>query len=245
VTAPKPNITGIINAASGVSGRVSPGEVVTLFGTNLGPAARVLAQLDATGKIATTLGNVQVLFNGIPGPMVYAGAAQTSAIAPYEIAGAITVNVQLTYLGGASNTIPMTGVSTVPGVFTANLSGTGPAAAFNQDNHQNTSATPANKGDIVTIYITGEGQTQPAGVTGKITTLSTTGNLTPQPLLPVAVTLDGAGTFLQFWGEVPNIVSGVLQINFQVPLTARSGDLPVVVSVGGNSSQAGVTISVR
>jgi uncharacterized protein (TIGR03437 family) len=36
-----------------------------------------------------------------------------------------------------------------------------------------------------------------------------------------------------------------LQVNVQIPATARTGDLPLVISIGGTSSQTGVTVSVR
>jgi uncharacterized protein (TIGR03437 family) len=36
-----------------------------------------------------------------------------------------------------------------------------------------------------------------------------------------------------------------MQLNVQIPANARSGNLPIQVSIGGNSSQAGVTIAVR
>jgi uncharacterized protein (TIGR03437 family) len=62
-------------------------------------------------------------------------------------------------------------------------------AALNQDNRYNAPSNPAAKGSYVSLCITGEGQTAPAGVTGKITTLSPTPPLTPQPLLPVECSL--------------------------------------------------------
>jgi uncharacterized protein (TIGR03437 family) len=55
----------VTNAASYATGAVSPGELVTLFGTAIGPATAAYATTDpSTGKLATTIGGVQVLFNG-------------------------------------------------------------------------------------------------------------------------------------------------------------------------------------
>ena len=98
------------------------------------------------------------------------------------------------------------------------------------------------------VFLTGEGETNPAGVTGKITTVNTSGvgPLTPQPLLLVTVLVDGQpAKAINYVGEVAAIVAGVLQVNFTLPDNARTGDLPVVVSVGGAPSQQGVTVSVR
>lgn len=48
-----------------------------------------------------------------------------------------------------------------------------------------------------------------------------------------------------FWGEAPSLVSGVMQLNVQIPSNVPSGSLPILVSVGNNSSANGVTVSVQ
>jgi uncharacterized protein (TIGR03437 family) len=140
---------------------------------------------------------------------------------------------------------PSASATTVPALFTANGSGSGPAAAFNQDLSYNSPTNLAAKGSIVVLFMTGEGQTSPPGVTGKVTTVSSTSPLTPQPLLPVAVLINGQPATIAFYGEAPTLVSGVMQLNVQIPSNVPSGNLPLQVSVGGNSSPNGVTISVR
>jgi uncharacterized protein (TIGR03437 family) len=149
------------------------------------------------------------------------------------------------FLGQSSNGIPTPVAATTTGVFTANASGSGPGAILNANLSVNSPGNPANKGDIVAIYLTGEGLTSPAGVTGKVTTVSPTGPLTPVPLLPVAALIDGQPVNISFAGEAPGLVSGAMQLNVQIPSNARSGNLSLVVSIGGVSSQPGVTVSVR
>lgn len=95
------------------------------------------------------------------------------------------------------------------------------------------------------LYLTGEGQTSPAGVTGSVTVAPPLRPVTPQPLLPVNVFIAGQQATVSFYGEAPGIVAGVLQVNVQIPLGAGTGDLPVQVSVGANRSQLGVTVSVQ
>jgi uncharacterized protein (TIGR03437 family) len=198
-----------------------------------------------TGKVSTSIGGVQVLFNGIPGPMAYASSTQVNAVVPYEVAGLIGVNVLIRFSGQTSNAIPVPVAATVPGIFTANSSGTGPGAILNQDTTTNGPGNAAPKGTVVSVYLTGEGQTNPLGVTGKVTMVSATPPLTPVPLLPIAVLIDNQPANYTFAGEAPGLVSGVLQLNVQIPANARSGDLSLVVSIGNNSSQTGVTVSVR
>lgn len=186
-----------------------------------------------------------MLFNGVPGPLVYASPNLISAVAPYELAGSDTASVQVVYDGVGSNMLSVPVAAAVPGVFTANSAGSGPGAILNQDNSINSPANPAPKGTAVVIYATGEGQTKPQGITGQVTTVSNTPPLTPEPAQPVTVQIDGQPATVLFAGEAPGLVSGVLQVNVQVPENARSGDLPVTISVGGIASQTGVTVSVR
>jgi uncharacterized protein (TIGR03437 family) len=131
-------------------------------------------------------------------------------------------------------------------LFTVNSSGTGPGAILNSDLSPNTEANPAARGDIAVIYMTGEGQTSPGGVTGKVTTIaSPPAPLTPAPLLPVSVTVGGQPANWTFAGEAPGFVSGVMQLNVKLPTNIAAGDQPIVVTIGGVPSQQGVTVSVK
>jgi uncharacterized protein (TIGR03437 family) len=241
----QPAITRVVNAASFADGPVAPGEIVTLGGPNLGPATLAGLALDTSGNVATTLAGVQVLFNGTPAPLVYTSLTQISAVVPYEIAGASTSSAQVVANGQASTAFSLKVATTVPGIFAANSSGTGQGAILNQDNSVNSSQNPAAKGSTVVVFVTGEGQTVPAGVTGSVTRVSSTPPLTPAPALPVTVTIDGETVDASFAGEAPGFVAGVLQVNVPIPNDARSGDLPIAVSIGGNPGQQGVTVSVR
>ena len=55
-----------------------------------------------------------------------------------------------------------------PALFSANSSGKGNGAILNQDNTPNSPANPAEKGSVVVLFGTGEGQTNPRGVDGRI-----------------------------------------------------------------------------
>jgi len=156
--------------------------------------------------------------------------AQLAAVAPYELDGRSQAVVQVVLNGQPSNTMTLPVAASAPGIFTADASGTGPAAA-----------TTAPAGGVITLYLTGEGQTSPAGVTGKVTALSTT---TPVPLLPVSILIGGLPTNYTFAGEAPGVVSGVLQLNVTVPQSLQPGTYPILVSIGGKISQSGVTVTV-
>ena len=155
VTAPLPTIKGVTNAASYATGAVSPGELATIFGTAIGPAGAAGAVTDpATGKLATTIGGAQVLFNGIAAPMIYASSTQVSAVVPYEMAPVASPSVWIKYAGQTSNAFQLTSTTTVPGLFTQNASGSGPGAILNQDNSVNGPGNRAAKGSIVQVFMT-------------------------------------------------------------------------------------------
>jgi uncharacterized protein (TIGR03437 family) len=247
VTAPLPTITSVKNAASFISGPISPGEIVSLFGTSMGPATAAYAAIDAsTGKLATTIGGVQVLFSGTPAPMIYASATQISAVVPYEMAPIASPSVWVRYVGQTSNAFQLAAATTMPGIFTQNASGSGPGAILNQDYSLNGPNNPAAKGSTVMVFMTGEGVTSPASTTGALTTANLPPpQVTPAPLLPIGVLINGQPALWTYAGEAPTLVAGLLQLNVQIPSNAQSGNLSITVSIGSNISQNNVTVSVR
>ena len=186
-----------------------------------------------------------MLIGGTPAPLTYVSATQINCVVRYEIQGLKSPFVQVSYQRQTSSVLQATSAPAVPALFTANGSGTGPAAAFNQDQTYNSPNNPGAKGSTVVLFMTGEGQTSPVGVTGKVTTVSLTPPLTPQPLPPVAVLINGQPATVAWYGEAPTLVSGVMQLNVQIPPNVPSGNLPLQVSVGGSLSQNGVTVSVQ
>ena len=228
------------NAASFLSGAVAPGEVVTLFGSGMGPATGAAAQLDALGNLANSLAGTQVVFDGIAAPLVYVSDKQVSAIVPYEVAKQTTTGMLVLANGGASATLTLSVAATAPGLFTADSSGAGPAAAINQDNTLNGASNPAAVGSVVALFGTGEGQTSPAGTDGLIAN-----STYPAPLGAVSATVGGLPAQIQYAGAAPQLTAGVLQVNVTIPAGVAPGANEIVVTVGGVSSRAGVTIAVQ
>jgi uncharacterized protein (TIGR03437 family) len=213
----------------------------------MGPVTPATLTLDSAGKVSTTLAGVTVTFNGFPAPLTYVSATQINCVAPYEIAGIIAPFVQVRYLGQTSNVFALQRAATSPGIFTQNSGGTGPGAILNQNFTVNGPGSRAAKGSTVQVFMTGEGQTSPAGVTGKVTTVNTSGvgPVTPAPLLNVSALVGGQPALVTFAGEAPGLVSGVLQVNVVIPQTAASGDQSISIAIGTTSSQPGVTVSVQ
>jgi uncharacterized protein (TIGR03437 family) len=212
-------VSAVTNAASNLAGPVAPGELVVLYGGGLG-------------------GVRKVLFNGVAGPLLYTTPGQVGVVAPYAVAGG-SQQVVVESAGAASAPVAVAVAPTVPGVFTADRSGRGQAAAVNQDGTQNGTANPAAAGSELSLYATGEGQTLPAGVDGK-----SGASPLPQPVAAVTVTIGGVAAEVRYAGGAPGLIAGVMQVNAILP-AGVSGTVPVVLTVGGVASQDGVTVAVR
>jgi uncharacterized protein (TIGR03437 family) len=236
-----PAFTAITNAASGATGAVSPGELVSIFGTGLGPVSPAGLTLNAQGNVSTSLSGVTVSFNGTPAPLTYVSATQINCVVPYEVASLQTAQVQVSYNGVVSAATPVTIAATTPGIFTQNGSGTGLGAILLPNNSAATTANPATRGNTIIIYANGAGVTSPAGVTGAVAPSTTL----LHPVAQVSVTIGGITATVSYAGSAPGLVEGVLQINAIVPTTISAGTQPIIVTVGNASSQNGVTVPVQ
>ena len=237
---PTLSIATLNNAASNLSGPIAPGEIVVLTGSGLGPSQITSASVGTDGLYDPQLAGASVQFNGIAAPMIYTSATQVAAIVPYEVTGA-SAQVSVTYQGQTSAPGTVAVAASAPGLFTLDSGGRGQAAAINQNGSINTVSTPARIGSVISLFATGEGQTSPPGSDGKPAS-----GTPPTPNLLVIVTIGGVTVNgLQYVGGAPGEVAGLLQINVQIPSGITPGSaVPVVIRVGGATSQAGVTIAV-
>jgi uncharacterized protein (TIGR03437 family) len=233
-----PMITGLVNAASYSNSTVAPGEIVNIFGQNLGPQALVTGSWDGSGNLSTGVGGTQVTFNGIPAPLLYASAFVIAAIVPFEVAGANQTSVQVTYDGSLSAAEVFDLAATAPGIFTSDSSGTGQADALNEDYSVNSDENPAAQGSVVMVYATGGGQTTPPDLTGS------TVESPAQLAASVSATIGGQPAPVIYAGQPPGEVAGMMQVNLQVP-TGVTGTVPVVLTIGGVASQTAATVAVQ
>lgn len=232
----------VVNGASFQSGQIAPGELITIFGSSLGPATPAGLQLTPDGTaVSTSAGGTQVLFDGVPVPVTYASASQVNAIVPFSLAGsAVSTQVQLQVNGVMSGAVTEFLTSASPAIFTAG-GGTGQAAALNQDNSANSASNPAAVGTVLQVYMTGAGQTSPAGVDGLLA-----GSTPWLPLSQVTATIGGVPATVQYAGSSFGLVAGVTQVNVQIPQgVPPGGAVPIVIQVGANPSPSGVNVAIQ
>ena len=219
---------------------VAPLEIVTLFGTGLGPATLTTGVLDGNGRLASTLAGTRILFDGVPAPIIYASDTQTAVIVPAEVASRTFTVVSAERNGTVGGITTASVIPSLPGIFTANASGSGPIAAFNEDYSLNSPSRPAAPGSVVTLYATGAGLMDRTLVNGAIMD----GNLA-RPQLPVYVRIGTEPAQVEYAGSAPTLVNGALQVNVRIPATAQSGNQPIKLVVGTAASAPGPTIAIR
>ncbi len=239
---PAPVVAAVMNGASYGTAAVAPGEVVTIFGTNLGPAEPAGMQLDGAGFSTMLLAGTQVLFDGAPVPVVYSSAGQVSAVAPFGLQAA-TTQIQVEYQGQLSQPFSAPVSPAAPGVFSLNGAGTGQALAFNEDGTLNSPSNPAGPGSVIRVYATGLGQMSPAGQDGLVVAGPA---VPPSPVLPAEVQLGGEATPFTYASRAPGLLEEVVELDIAVPQQHQfSGEIPVVVETDGQNSQPGITVMLR
>lgn len=239
MTPPAPVLTTIINSASGATGPISPGEIISLFGTNMGPTTGV----PFGTTILKSLGEVAVLFGNTPAPLTYVSDKQINAIVPFGVAPGGTVPVQVQYSGQTSNALTANVQAATPAIFSIDYSGHGPGAILNSDYKQNSVSNPAPIGSVVMVYGTGGGATNPASVDA---TAAPSAEPFARLALPVTATIGGIPAQVSYSGGSPGLVEGLVQFNLVVPQGVVPGSsVPLVLQVGGVNTQSGITIAVR
>jgi uncharacterized protein (TIGR03437 family) len=250
---PVPQVFSIANSASGVFGVIAPGELITIKGTNLGPTTGV--SFSPVGNtVSSTLSNVQVLFDNIPGTPTYVSATQINVVVPYEIAGRTTTNIVVSNQNQMSAGIAQSLAGQAPGIYTFSATGAGQAAVLNQNytyngppggiviNGQNVGTTPTAAGQVIAVYMTGGGQTSPTSSTGTVTPVGATLYKIPGT---VTATINGVPASVVFAGAAPGLVTGVIQVNILVPAGVSGNGLPLAITINNSTSVVGPTIAVQ
>jgi len=244
--APTPLISagGIVNAGSNLA-ELSPGALGTIYGSNLGgPASGVVTSYEGrTGdRLPTNVNGVHVRvlsFSGVligEAPLIYVGEKQINFQMPFEVAGLTNVQIVVDNNGARSAPQAVQIRATSPGLFT--MAGNR-ALVINQEGTLNSSSQPGTRHKVLTIYLTGQGNTAPAWPSGRAAS--------SHPLIyapgPARVLIGGVAADIIFLGLAPGLV-GVTQLNVAPVWETPLGDQPLVVEIGGFSSNTAV-VSIR
>jgi len=236
---------GTVNSAD-YSRSFAPGAIISIFGTNLSTTTATEA---VSLPLPTTIGGTSVTLgtgaNSQQLPLYYVSPNQINAGLPFSLATG-QAQISVTTANGVSNIDTITVSTYAPKLFTLNFTGTGTAVATTGPNYQVlTPSLPAAPGSIINLWLNSMGPTTGLPVAGQPAPGATPGSqpltLTTEPV----VTINGQNAKVMFAGLAPGL-SGLYQLDVQVPFTVVTGPVQIQVSSGfpfePAPTQAGVTI---
>jgi uncharacterized protein (TIGR03437 family) len=204
------NPQGILSGATfaPTGGAIAPGEFLSIFGSGLSPDKTTTA---ATPPYPTGLAGVTVKINDLLAPITLVSPSQLNVLVPYAVTGtAATVVVTAGRMDSNSVTVPL--AASAPGVFSQDSSGTGIGAILHANNSKVTAASPAKRGETISIYLTGLGAVEPPVPDGT----AGGGNPTSKTVSPVAVYFNGQAATVVYSGLAPGS-PGLYQMNVTIP----------------------------
>jgi uncharacterized protein (TIGR03437 family) len=202
----------------------APGQLIQIKGRNLGPANKLSAQVDASGRLPFVLGNTLVFFDNVPAPLLSVEASSIMCFVPFE-AGSIP-KVTVSSSGQVSNGAQIGVVASSPQVL----------SILNQDGSVNSADHPAKAGSVITLYVTGLGQTDPPGADGL-----RNGAPLPAPLVAVTVyfpTTPSSAVTPEFVAAAAGMIAGITQVDVRVPASIPLSGPTNPVSIGVNVAGA-------
>lgn len=228
---------GLVNAASYAPGApLPPGGIVSVFGGNMATASGGAT----TVPLPFTLSGASISMGGVNAPLFYSSAGQINAQIPYELPVNSRPQVVLSQSGAL--TVPETIVvaPAAPGIFATNQQGTGQGAILNVQGLFVDGSAPAAGGDVVQVFATGLGATNPVVASG---VGAPTSPALAKVVAAVTATVGGQPAPVQFAGLTPTFV-GLYQVNVQIPSGLPPGPAALVLNVGGVPSNT-VTLVLK
>jgi uncharacterized protein (TIGR03437 family) len=158
-------LAGVLSAGSLASGSVAPGEIITLIGSGIGPAA---AAQPASSARSLSLGGTSVLLDGKPAPLLSAAPNQINALLPYGVSGQDVTQMLVMSVGQVIAGFPLSVAPSVRAIFTVDASGVGPGAILTRDSTINSPSNPAKRGRWWCSSTTGTGQSDSPALPGTL-----------------------------------------------------------------------------
>ena len=232
-----PAIGSVLNGASFQPG-IESGSWAMIKGVNLANTTRTWTDADFNGPdLPTSLSGVSVTIDGNAAFIYYISPTQINVQVPSDSTlGNVQVVVDNNGMMSAPATAPLQAYA--PAFFM--VPGTSYAIASKLPNYAaaGTPAAPAHAGDMLVLWATGLGPTIPAAPAGvEVSGAPATATL---PVLTVG------GVQVQVLGAAlaPG-TAGLYQITVQLPANVPTGTVAVQASIGGASTQSGVTLVVQ
>lgn len=236
-----PQATAAVHGLSGTPDVVSPGQVVSIRGNVIGPVEPISAQVNEDGRVTNTLAGVQIFVGEVTVPILSAARNRVDFLMPMNLPSGGDTNLVLRYGWQSAAPLRVGVLLAAPELFVQEGSD-GQLVALNGNGVVNGPANPAARGMWITFYGSGFGELSPLMADGTIVAAEI--SELPRPLLPVRIRIGGEPAVLQYCGQAPGMVLGIVQVNVQIPPGTRSGLADVEVTVGEQRNQGVARIQV-
>jgi uncharacterized protein (TIGR03437 family) len=205
----------IANSAAGVPGLYAPNTFLTIYGTNLAYTTASLTASDISGGTLPTVlpgTGVQVLINNVPADIYYVSPTQVNLLVPTSLVPGPAM-IRLVVDGLAGPAIAISLQNAAPGFFQSDAT---TVLGVHLDGSTITTASPAKGGEIVVLFASGLGPTNPAAIPNQIPQAAAS----VTPISSFSMLINGAVVSPQqilYAGVVPTF-AGLFQINVQLPV---------------------------
>ncbi len=219
---------------------IQRGEWISIYGVGLGPTTPVTWN----GDFPTQLANTSVTVDGIPAYLWYVSSSQINLQVP-DIPTAYQPVPVTVFVGSKSSTTFVPVVSVAPSFSLLDATHVAGIIVHSDGTYDVIGPTgnslgyatvAAKDGDNIALFGVGFGPTTPTVPSGQpfsgaaATTNSVTLSINGNNVIPTFAGLSSAGLY---------------QINLTVPAGVGTGDVPLVATVAGVSTQTGVVISLQ
>ena len=236
--------------------RISPNAIISVFGHEFAGTQTLNPVIDAAGGIAVNLAATCLEIGGKRAPLFVVTPGQINAQVPHDLAPGEAALAAICGCGTANEQRSAAASATVAAVSPAffnlvnNADGRNPLVALHGGGPALIGApgllpgaefTPAAPGEVVTLYGTGFGPTEPAIAAGRIP--GAAANLTNV----VAFAVGGIAVPAQdvlYTGASP-CCAGLYQFTVRLPADVPDGDATVTATVQGVSTPEGPYLTVR
>ncbi len=231
----------IANSASGTPGPYAPNTFVTIYGQNLAYTTAALSLSDIAnsgGRLPVVLAGVTVEINNVPANIYYVSPTQVNLLIPTSLAaGPAMLQLVVNGLGGPA--IPIMLQNAAPGFFQTDAT---TVLGIHLNGSTISAALPAKAGEIVVLFASGLGPTNPAAIPDQIP--QTAASITP--MSSFSMLINGVAVSPQqilYAGVVPTF-AGLFQVNVQLPGNTP-GNPQIQIGYAGTLSAGGRVLPVQ
>jgi uncharacterized protein (TIGR03437 family) len=237
-TAPSYSSAAVVNSATNTADALAPNAIASIYGANLSFDTQAASRSSPLYfMLPVTLAGVRVYVAGLETSLYYVSPGQINFVIPNVRGG--NMSLYVTRQGMAGPHVTVTVHDAGPGLYQWSP---GMIASTHADGSVITEEHPARPGEIVVLYGTGLGHTDPDVASGEVST--NPAQITQLNVFHVSV----AGTVLAsgnvYYAGVTPGIPGLYQVNVKLP-DHLPADPEIRIGIGNTFSPVGLKLAVR